>query len=194
MPEEPGNLITRTGSAMTDQTPRPNAGDDTEPLSTEPAGTEPGHTEPAGNPAAAGPVGDPAAEQPRPSRGRWWNRPAGNGRRVPLAIALVALLLGCMLGGGLVAIGSFAFGHRGDDRGHGRPDFRDGGDRERGDRGRRGDDGPGNGGRPGDGGWRRDGGRPGDNGPGNGPGNAPPAAPGPAASAPAASAPAPAAS
>jgi len=54
-------------------------------------------------------------EQPRPgvsSRWRPW--------RIPLLIAAAALLLGCALGAGVVAVGAFLVGGHGDDRGHSR--------------------------------------------------------------------------
>jgi hypothetical protein len=82
---------------MSDETPRPGAADETAETA-------------APAPAAAGPVNEPAA---RPAGGRWWNR------RVPLLVIGAALVLGCLLGGGVVAVGALVGDfHGGDDRGH----------------------------------------------------------------------------
>jgi hypothetical protein len=78
---------------MSDPTPRDI--DDATPI--EPA--------PAAAPTAA-PAPAAAAKSP------WY------GRRVPLLISGAALILGCLLGGGVVAIAAFAVdGNHGDDRG-----------------------------------------------------------------------------
>jgi hypothetical protein len=129
---------------MTDETPRRDTDD--EPV-----------TEPV-PPATATPV---AAAAPAPARARWRDRfpsrgPDGGGRRFPVLIAVAALLLGAVLGGGLVAIAAFAGHDRGDGPRHseGRrgPDGEHrpglpGVGRERGERGERG--GPGGQGGPG---------------------------------------------
>jgi len=99
--------------------------------------------------AASGPSTAPA-DQPGPRTTRWWNRrttrPAGAhwwNRRVPLLLTAAALLLGCVLGGGVVAVGALVGdGHHGDGRGHSR-DERAGGrgdEHGRNHRPRRGDD------------------------------------------------------
>ena len=67
---------------------------------------------PAAHPAPPGTAYEPPAAQPRPAGGRWWNR------RVPLLLTGAGLLLGCVLGAGVVAVGALAFGdgHGGGDR------------------------------------------------------------------------------
>ena len=95
---------------MNDQTPSPSHDNDA-------AAPEPGLAHSA------------AATTPAP--GLWFNR------RVPLLIAGAALLLGCMLGGGVVAIGALVTD--GDRGGHssrdGRADDNSGGARHKGNRG-----------------------------------------------------------
>jgi len=81
---------------MTDETPRRDPGDEpvTEPVTPAPA--------PAPAPAASGRAG-------------WRDRlPGRGGRSVSLGVAIVALLLGCLLGGGVVAVAAFAGHHPGD--------------------------------------------------------------------------------
>jgi hypothetical protein len=115
----------------------------------------------------AGPPGGPG----RPG-GRW------RGRRAPL-LAVAALLIGCVLGAGITAVGAVLAGHHGDHHsrsGPGRGDYRFGG--ERGDRGQNGDRG-GRGG-PGRGDGRTSDGR-------TAPGNPPATAPSTATPAPSAS-------
>lgn len=84
-------------------------------------------------PPAAAPI-DPA------NRGRWWSRAGAarwQARRVPLVVSVLALLLGCMIGGAVVAVGAFVGDdHHGDRRGHSRDEYAG----ERGDDGQRGDD------------------------------------------------------
>jgi len=65
------------------------------------------------------PAEEPAPVQPSPARASWWRRQTWWRGRTPWLIAAVALLLGCCLGGGIVAVGALAFGGgHGDDRGH----------------------------------------------------------------------------
>jgi hypothetical protein len=65
---------------------------------------------PAAAPTPAAPT--PAAPAPAVAKAPWY------GRRVPLLISGAALILGCLLGGGIVAIAAFAVGgDHGDDRG-----------------------------------------------------------------------------
>lgn len=118
---------------MSDETPRPDAGkaedaDTTAAVPTAAASgpaTEP-QPEPVAAPAAV-PVAAPAAAAPvaavpAPAAGHWWNR------RVPLVIIGVALLLGCVLGAGVTAVGALVgSAWHGDDRGHGTRDDRFGG-------------------------------------------------------------------
>jgi hypothetical protein len=85
------------GADMTDETPRRDPGD--EPV------TEPVTPAPAAAPA-------PAVSE----RAGWRDRlPGRGGRSVSLGVAVVALLLGCLLGGGMVAVAAFV-GHDPDDR------------------------------------------------------------------------------
>jgi hypothetical protein len=76
------------------------------------------------NPDATNEPGtEPAAPSPRPANAGWRKH------RVPLLLASATFLLGCLLGGGAVAIGSFATGDHGEDSVHsdrGRGGHRDG--------------------------------------------------------------------
>ena len=73
-------------------------------------------------PTAAAPAAQPAPAAAIPPGGRWWNR------RVPLVIIGVALLLGCVLGAGVAAVGVFVGDAlHGDGRGHSTSDMRPGG-------------------------------------------------------------------
>jgi hypothetical protein len=119
---------------MSDATPDPDrhdrraSPDTTDKAAAEPAASGQAAAEPAAfdkaaaEPAAAqaGPADEPAAGQPRPAGARWWNR------RVPLLVTAATLLLGCVLGAGVVAVGALAVavGGHGDDRGHSNRDER----------------------------------------------------------------------
>jgi hypothetical protein len=106
----------------------------------------------------------PPVAAPVVVRERWYQR------RVPLLVTAAVLLLGCVLGCGIAAVGALIIGHHGDRGGFSRVD-------------ERGPGGPG--GFPGD----RRGGFPGDGGPGRGPRQqAPQQAPAPATPTPAPSA------
>jgi hypothetical protein len=100
---------------MTDETTRP---DNTDEPATQPA------TQPAAQPVAqpaAQPVAQPDAQPVAPVPARWWTR------RVPLLIIAAALLLGCVLGAGVVAVAALVVGdHHGDDRGYSNRDERGG--------------------------------------------------------------------
>ncbi len=130
---------------MSDTTPDPER---TVPIHAEAPGepaprpANPADPAPAPAPApASAAVAEPVA--PRRPGGRWRNR------RVPVLIAAAAVLLGCLVGGGAVAIGAALLDHDrpGDvrmvdedgrfDRGPGGPGHR-GGPWERGERGERG--------------------------------------------------------
>lgn len=123
--DPPADDRTATGPALADPTPG-------EPVwAAEPA---PATADPAAHPAAH-PTANPAAGYPA-GPGRL--RAAGGGLRrsragVPLLVGAVALVLGCCLGAGVVAVGAAVIGdgHRGDDRS--RISHERGGDR--GDRG-----------------------------------------------------------
>jgi hypothetical protein len=79
---------------MSDPTPRDN--DDATPI----------------EPAPAAPASAATAPVPAAVQGRWY------GRRLPLLVTAAALILGCLLGGGAVAIAAFAGdGNHGDGRG-----------------------------------------------------------------------------
>ncbi|MEV0127818.1 hypothetical protein AB0H83_05045 [Dactylosporangium sp. NPDC050688] len=135
-----------TAAAPTASGPAPTAAEQAGPAPAEPVDLTPGEpvwaAEPApapaattAHPAGAHPTGPPAATDP----GRF--RSAGSGLRrsragIPVLVGVVALVLGCCLGAGVVAVGAFVFGdgHRGDDRGRfsrderaprGGPAFRD---------------------------------------------------------------------
>lgn len=83
---------------MSDQTPRPPHDDDSAADLT---------------PSKAGATSESAAAVPVAGGGRWYSR------RVPLQVTGAALILGCVLGGGVVAVGALVGdGHSGDDRGN----------------------------------------------------------------------------
>jgi hypothetical protein len=71
-------------------------------------------TDPTPHDTTADEPAPPASEAaPVPAKAPWY------GRRVPLLVSGAALILGCLLGGGVVAIAAFAVdGDRGDDRGN----------------------------------------------------------------------------
>ncbi|MFI5909841.1 hypothetical protein [Dactylosporangium sp. NPDC051541] len=88
-----------------------------------PARPAPPDEDEAPAPAAPPPSAPPPYAPPRrPAWGRW----PRDGRRGGLLIALVALVVGCCLGAGVVAVGAVVFGHHGPP-GHSRFD-RDGRD------------------------------------------------------------------
>ena len=115
---------------MSDATPRPDPdkpeeADNTAALPTAEASSPAAPLPPAAEPTAAatGPAVTPppftAAAAPGPAAGHWWNR------RFPLAVTAAALILGCVLGAGVVAVGALVGdGLRGDDRGHNSRDER----------------------------------------------------------------------
>lgn len=102
---------------MSDETPRPDADktEEADNTAAEPAPAAPTVAAAAAAPAAptlAAAAAAPAAVAV-PATGRWWNR------RVPLAITGAALLLGCVLGAGVAAVGAFVGDSlHGDNRGH----------------------------------------------------------------------------
>jgi hypothetical protein len=65
-------------------------------------------------------IDQPVAEPVAPVRTRWWNR------RTPLLLTGAALLLGCVLGAGVAAVGALVIGggHHGDGHGYSNRDER----------------------------------------------------------------------
>lgn len=103
--------------------PAPTAAAPADPVPGEPVWAAQPAPQPAPEPAA-----HPTAGHPTAAPGPGTLRSAGSGLRgsragLPVLVGVIALVLGCCLGAGLVAAGAFVFGdghrdgHRGDDRG-----------------------------------------------------------------------------